>query len=389
MGSIYMKLESRINNLGCSQPPIASKLRPSPTMSTPSDQRWDACVLTLLDGMVDKGSRSPVKVKQLRKLALLSMQLGEDDKPGKKQFKQSVQRLELEGELALDSNGDVTRSKSKSKKTKKRQAKSDQETDVKSKKKTRPEVNTGIDSEADMNPSKIVDDCNLDEEQKSAVGKSDSAVIVTAMDDKNKSCKGNPQGVTRLFVGNLPFSVDETTLGEFLVNAVTHIKWITDKETGKFYGSAFVEMSDSAAAAAAVAKAGSALLGRQIKVNFAPSRPGDVWPPTRKVVSGGGAGGAGGGPAGTGPGKGGQAGGFGIKAMSEKPEDCCKLFIGNLSYEIDDDGIVSVAHSICSAIGRNFLLASSFSFALSLVQVFRQRRCRSEGCALDSPQGYW
>jgi RNA recognition motif. (a.k.a. RRM, RBD, or RNP domain) len=357
-------------------------------MSTPADQRWDACVLTLLDGMVDKGSGCPVKVKQLRKLALISMQLGEDDRPGKKLFKQSVQRLELEGELTLDSNGDVSRSKAKSKKSKKRKAKSDQEADVKSKK-TKPDANTGIDSEADTNPSKIVDDCNLDEDQKSVVGKSDAAVTLTTMDDQNKSCKGNPQGVTRLFIGNLPFSVDETTLGEFLVNAVTHIKWITDKETGKFYGSAFVEMSDSVVAAAAVAKAGSTLLGRQIKVNFAPSRPGDVWPPTRKVVSGGGSGGAGGGPAGTGPGKGGQAGGLGIKAMSEKPENCCKLFIGNLSYEIDDDGIVSVAHSICSAIGRNCLLATSFSFALPLVQVFRQRRCRSEGCALDSPQGYW
>ena len=36
---------------------------------------------------------------------------------------------------------------------------------------------------------------------------------------------------------------------------------------------------------------------------------------------------------------GGQAGGSGIKAMSVKPEGCCKLFIGNLSYDIDDDGI--------------------------------------------------
>jgi len=36
---------------------------------------------------------------------------------------------------------------------------------------------------------------------------------------------------------------------------------------------------------------------------------------------------------------GGQAGGTGRKAMGEKPEGCLKLFIGNLSYEIDDDAI--------------------------------------------------
>jgi len=66
-------------------------------------------------------------------------------------------------------------------------------------------------------------------------------------------------------------------------------------------------------------------MGRPVKVNFAPSLPGDVWPPAKKVVTGGGGGG--------------QAGGSGVKAMSEKPENCTKLFIGNLSYDIDDEGI--------------------------------------------------
>lgn len=36
---------------------------------------------------------------------------------------------------------------------------------------------------------------------------------------------------------------------------------------------------------------------------------------------------------------GGQAGGTGRKAMGEKPDGCVRLFIGNLSYEIDDDVI--------------------------------------------------
>jgi hypothetical protein len=55
-------------------------------------------------------------------------------------------------------------------------------------------------------------------------------------------------------------------------------------------------------------------------VNFAEARPGDVWPPPTKVMTGGGSAG------------GGQAGGSGIKAMSVKPENCSKLFIGNVSY---------------------------------------------------------
>merc|ERR1711874_644669 len=122
------------------------------------------------------------------------------------------------------------------------------------------------------------------------------------------------------------FAVDETSLNDFVSPAtITHIKWITDKETGKFYGSSFVEMLNSKDAAIPVTqKNGGKLLGRQLKINYAPAREGDVWPPKSKEVTG----------------NGGQAGGSGVKGMSEKPNDCVKLFIGNLSYDIDDDTIV-------------------------------------------------
>ena len=89
-------------------------------------------------------------------------------------------------------------------------------------------------------------------------------------------------------------------------------------------------MDTPSAAAEAVAMAGSQLLGRPVKINFAPSRPGDMWPPANKVISGGSTPGSKGG---------GQAGGRGVKAMGEKPENCVKLFIGNLSYDIDDETI--------------------------------------------------
>jgi nucleolin len=51
------------------------------------------------------------------------------------------------------------------------------------------------------------------------------------------------------------------------------------------------------------------------------------WPPKSRVITGGKLANAG------------QAGGKGIKAMSVKPEGCSKLFIGNLSYDIDDEAI--------------------------------------------------
>jgi nucleolin len=157
--------------------------------------------------------------------------------------------------------------------------------------------------------------------------------------DKNKPCKGNPQGVTRLFLGNLPFTVNETAIEEFFANnnagTVTHVKWITDKLSGKFYGSAFIEMDNSESAAAAVALAGTELLGRPIKVNFAAARPNEQWPPETKTVIGNANNKK---EKGTG---GGHAGGMGIEGIkSAKPLDCRKLFLGNLSFDVTDDALV-------------------------------------------------
>lgn len=43
---------------------------------------------------------------------------------------------------------------------------------------------------------------------------------------------------------------------------ITFIKWITDKQTGEFYGSSFLEMKDSASAALAVQQDKTKFLGR-------------------------------------------------------------------------------------------------------------------------------
>lgn len=248
-------------------------------------------------------SKDEIKVKKLRKMVLLSLQMDENDKSAKKLFKRTVKALEEEGTLELNSEGHVSLNSRKRKKDNDEMKKSHK------KKKETSEIDTreqaGDDEENDTRSPEQSDD----------------------LTKKNKPCKGNPQGITRLFLGNLPFAVDEASLQSFLPNTVTHIKWITDKETGKFYGSAFIEMDNSLSAAEAVSMAGSQLMGRAVKINFAPARPGDVWPPTNKVITGG---------------KnvtGGQAGGSGIKAMSAKPDLCTKLFMGNCSFDIDDDTI--------------------------------------------------
>ncbi|CAJ1959161.1 unnamed protein product [Cylindrotheca closterium] len=248
------------------------------------------------------------EVKKLRKLVLLSLQLDESDKSAKKSFKKAVKQLEEDGKVKLDADGAI--------KLKEKKRKRDKEEKKKKKKKKAKKESEDNEEEDEKSDDKKEETGEKSSETNDDNGEGSQSV------DKNAPCVGNPQGVTRLFLGNLPFSVDESSLAAFLPGEVTHIKWITDKETGKFYGSAFIEMDNSKSAADAVAMAGSKLIGRPIKINFAPARDGDEWPPVKKVVSGGG-----------------QAGGSGIKAMSAKPENCLKLFIGNLSYDIDDEGI--------------------------------------------------
>ncbi|HEY5565960.1 MAG TPA: RNA-binding protein [Gammaproteobacteria bacterium] len=78
-----------------------------------------------------------------------------------------------------------------------------------------------------------------------------------------------------IYVGNLAYSVTEDELrsafGEF--GEVSSVNLIIDRGTGQSKGFGFVEMSDSAAAEAAIkALNGTPLNGRNIKVNQAKPR---------------------------------------------------------------------------------------------------------------------
>ena len=82
-----------------------------------------------------------------------------------------------------------------------------------------------------------------------------------------------------LFVGNLPFRVSEGDLSQSLralfegFGAVERVSVITDRETGKPRGFAFVEMDDEDAAAKAVAGLnGTEFEGRPLNVSEARPR---------------------------------------------------------------------------------------------------------------------
>ena len=81
----------------------------------------------------------------------------------------------------------------------------------------------------------------------------------------------------KLYVGNLPFSVTEAELRDLFGRhgSVDSVSVITDRETGRPRGFAFVEMSEPSAATDAIkALDGTQLGGRALKVNEAQDKRG-------------------------------------------------------------------------------------------------------------------
>ncbi|MBZ5498019.1 MAG: RNA-binding protein [Acidobacteriia bacterium] len=81
----------------------------------------------------------------------------------------------------------------------------------------------------------------------------------------------------RLYVGNLPYTITESALQEMFSEAgqVESVKLITDRDTGRSKGFAFVEMATDEAAEHAIAEFnGRKIEGRPMTVNEAkPQQP--------------------------------------------------------------------------------------------------------------------
>jgi len=109
-----------------------------------------------------------------------------------------------------------------------------------------------------------------------------------------------------LYVGNLPHSTTEAELRNLFEThgAVDKVSMVTDRETGRSRGFAFVEMTDAGEAEKAIAALnGTELGGRALKIN-------EAKPKTDRPGGGGGRG-FGGGGRGFGGGGGGRPGGGG------------------------------------------------------------------------------
>lgn len=76
----------------------------------------------------------------------------------------------------------------------------------------------------------------------------------------------------KLYVGNLPYTVNDEGLKELFAGAgeVIEAKVITDRDSGRSKGFGFVTMKDDAAAEKAISEMdGKELDGRQVRVNIA------------------------------------------------------------------------------------------------------------------------
>ena len=97
--------------------------------------------------------------------------------------------------------------------------------------------------------------------------------------------------MTKIYVGNLPFSADESQVRELFSQhgTVESVSIITDRETGRPRGFGFVEMSRADASRTIQNLNGKEMGGRPLRVNEAQERTGGGG-------GGGNRGGGGGGP---------------------------------------------------------------------------------------------
>jgi len=79
----------------------------------------------------------------------------------------------------------------------------------------------------------------------------------------------------KLYVGNLPFSVDEAQLRELFASygEISELALIMDRDTGRPKGFGFITFADQQSAEKALEQNGKDLGGRALRVNIATDKP--------------------------------------------------------------------------------------------------------------------
>jgi nucleolin len=241
-----------------------------------------------------------------------------DDAPKKAEAtkKVEVKKASKKEESSSDDSSSEDASKKKKVVGKKKPGKKDESSDSDS--------DSDSDSEDEVKPAhndkkrKANEDAG-EEKPAAKKAKTEDGAVTTATEQNGEN--------NRLFLGNLSFKVDDDQIRAFFkdVGELTDIHWVTDKQTGKFYGTGFIAFATAAEAKAAVAKNGEDVLGRPIRIDFAQSRTDRT--PTK-----------GGDRQQRTPREGGQRE---QRAATPKPDGCTTVFLGNLSFQIDENAVRS------------------------------------------------
>jgi len=130
--------------------------------------------------------------------------------------------------------------------------------------------------------------------------------------------------VKRLFLGNCSFDITDEVVKEVLgkYGTIESIHWVTDRETGKFYGTGFVEFSTAAEANAALAADGVEMAGRATRIQIAKPRAD--------------------GSMGAGGDKKGARAPKPAQPLSAKPAGCNTVFVGGLPFTVTEDDMRSL-----------------------------------------------
>lgn len=131
-------------------------------------------------------------------------------------------------------------------------------------------------------------------------------------DEEEDIENSSPSANLKVFVGNLPWSVDSAELAELFKDSgdVTMVEVIYDRQTGRSRGFAFVTMATQADADEAVEKFnGYEYQGRTLRVNSGPPPPKDSFAPR---------------------------GGFRNEKPSGNYNSANRVFVGNLPWGADD-----------------------------------------------------
>lgn len=122
----------------------------------------------------------------------------------------------------------------------------------------------------------------------------------------------------KLFLGNLSYDMTDEIIKEFFKDCgtITDVFWLEDKTDGRFLGRGFVTFETLDQARLARAKKDEEVMGRAILIDYARPRADGS----------------------TGGGKQREA-----RPLSERPEGCTTVFLGNLDFNIEEDDVKKFA----------------------------------------------